>query len=773
MDLLPFQKICVERMGSYLGQVRRWSTEAPSLPNIAQTAWDSIEHDSLTRPYCTVRNSHGKSIPCASIVIPTGGGKTITAMASGIEALRILHDSWSFLVWTVPSESIFTQTKRYLTDGYLRDYALNSGFAGINVKTIGDTWTDLDLDDSLLTVLLVSQQSIFGERSDLHFKRTSDALRHLSVWSEVDAEPTLLNLLSLIQPVFVIDECHRTYTETGRAFFRDTALASAVLEFSATPKDFSENEYPNVLHSVQAVDLIDEQLLKNPLICHFDPNASAEKLITDAVRDRKNIERNLRKVGFAPKPKFLISCRRTSEQHANDPLSVQSIRALLLACGVKESGIAIKTAEQDDLGTIDIDSPTCQFEFVLTQRALVEGWDAKTVFGIVLLNEIGASLTNFQIVGRGLRQPGKKYFERSELNAVHVYANSERQDAALKKLKTFLDGEGLSSGLSITHPGTTTNLSPTYIDSRRISAPAIDLQVSETFLAAEASLRLSKRPPKLFSTDDVIAVLGVPERATAVLDLRSGNQSTPMLSRRVSRHDISIDLWCRRFTSGTVRSLAPYFRESSDCLRWVKQQLVEFQTSPNFSLLQRFEPVRISRFIVPEVQEHYEKYLHSVLLEAIEDAVVCEKEFAGDLVSPIFALPDSFGSQAFTNSVIGDVPKSLFNDDELDFARHLDVLNISWFRNQPGRGWYSVGGGSGSRFYPDFVVLLQESESRKFGRVIAVETKGSHLLDNVDSRRKAEICDAVTNRFGSSVAVIFNDFNEARIDLASKLNTST
>jgi len=311
MKLLPFQRECVSRTTEFFKQVQKWQAEETIVPNIPQVAWDSLAHPPDTRPYCTVKNSRGMSIPCASIVIPTGGGKTITALSAGIEALRALSDKWSCLVWTVPSDAIYTQTKKYFEEGYLRDFAIGSGYARLNLKVIGDPWTDLDLDSSILTVLLVSQQSIFGDRADLYFKRPSDSLRHLSIWKSTSLKPTLLNFLQEVLPVFVVDECHRTYTKTGRAFFRETATARAILEFSATPKDFSTTEYPNVIHSVPAADLIAEQLIKNPLTCHFDPNKSAKRLIQDAVHDRKVLERKLRKVNFVAKPKFLISCQQS------------------------------------------------------------------------------------------------------------------------------------------------------------------------------------------------------------------------------------------------------------------------------------------------------------------------------------------------------------------------------------------------------------------------------------------------------------------------------
>jgi hypothetical protein len=186
-------------------------------------------------------------------------------------------------------------------------------------------------------------------------------------------------------------------------------------------------------------------------------------------------------------------------------------------------------------------------------------------------------------------------------------------------------------------------------------------------------------------------------------------------------------------------------------------------------VLQRFEPTRLSLAILPLIRDRYSQHYHSILLETISESHIIEIEICGDLVGPIYAVGDMFGTQPFANSVIGDFPKSLLNESELEFSRHLDAYGVSWVRNQPGRGWYSVAGSSSSRFYPDFLVLLEEEKDRHFGRIIAVETKGSHLIDSTDSLRKAEICASISSRFGQKVALIFDSFSGARIKLANYL----
>jgi superfamily II DNA or RNA helicase len=771
MKLLAFQQTAVNRVTDFLTEVKKWRSQSPDLPNAAQVAWDCLEHQGHIRPYCTVKDSKNLSIPCAAVVIPTGGGKTITALASGIAAMGTLRDDWCFLVWVVPSEAIYVQTRKYLEDGYLFDFATSAGFRGLNLKTIGDIWTDIDLDKSVLTVLLVSQQSIFGDRADLHFRRPSDALRHLSLWRSTPEEPSLFNFLHLIRPIFLIDECHRTYTETGRAFFQQNALAEVILEFSATPKDFSGSEYPNVLHSSPARDLIDEELLKNPLVCHFEPNSSIETLIKNVVSDRKKLEKSLAIEGYRPKPKFLISCRRTSELHADDPLSVQTIRDILISEGVNEARIAIKSAQRDDLVGVEIDSFSCQIEFVLTQRALVEGWDAKSVFGIVLVNEIGASLTNFQIVGRGLRQPDKKYFTKPELNAVHVYLNSDKQDHALKQLGDFLVGEGLSNGLAVTSGTQNIGLPKVEIDSRSIKVPALDIKMSSVGLTAIATRMMTQDTPAYLSADECRSQIGIAHNSVAVVTIGSPFDSSTQVTSHSSRNLYQLNVWKSHFRKSSIKLLAHYFETSFDCIRWVDGQFEFFNESGNLQTLLQFDPIRVSNQLKIHLEPIFQKQRHIALIRLISEADIKWSEIAGSFAPPLFAAADSHPIKPFLNSLTGDTPKSLFNGDELKFARFVDELGVPWFRNNPGRKWYAVPGGSGSQFYPDFVICLNESDSRTYGKVIAIETKGAHLVDNADSIDKREISETITSLFNDRINMIFEDFESVQICLMELLGS--
>ena len=101
-----------------------------------------------------------------------------------------------------------------------------------------------------------------------------------------------------------------------------------------------------------------------------------------------------------------------------------SIKEILQDLGVHEDEIIIKSSELNELGDRDLDNMSDPAKYILTKTALMEGWDCKSVYILVLLNRISAPITNFQILGRGLRQPFRQYFSDNSLNTLFVLTNS-------------------------------------------------------------------------------------------------------------------------------------------------------------------------------------------------------------------------------------------------------------------------------------------------------------------------------------------------------------
>lgn len=446
MKLLEFQMQAVDSVISFFEEVvtlRVDSTKKTKNKKIidkASLAWIT-SGNSADKQYCPILTIAGESIPNVALCIPTGGGKTIVGISAAIEVLsKHSGDNPNFIVWMVPSEAIYSQVyKDFSPSGVYYSYVEKSYGKKINLKRISDSWIDEDLDSNSTTVLLISFQSIIRKNSSksLQVYRNADKVSSLSILMGEESDPSLYLLLEKVKPIFVIDESHRYYTEIGRDFFKQSTISQLIIEMSATHKHYSPVDYPNIVFSVGGKTLISEQLIKKPIVYHSLPASSLEDLIKTVIAHQKYIEGRSRETLSSVTPKVLISSEFTGTEQSEHEYSAQNIKSLLGKHGIDVDTIAIKSSELDELSGRDLDDVNEKIRFIITKRALMEGWDCKSVFTIVLVNKIGADVTNYQLIGRGLRQPFKKYSPFPEFNELHLFTNSISHDASVKKLTSF------------------------------------------------------------------------------------------------------------------------------------------------------------------------------------------------------------------------------------------------------------------------------------------------------------------------------------------------
>lgn len=771
MNLLTFQAEAVDRLDQFLRLVERQRQLGAS--DVCKTAWDQSVLRLGGRHYCEMIDASGNDIPCVSLVIPTGGGKTITALASAIKALKVRNCQENLIVWVVPSDAIYVQTKEYLSDGYLSDFAKRSGFDRVILKINGDSWTDLDMSRSCLTVILLTQQSVFSEKAERIFSRHCDLFESLSPgFLKGKSVKSLKELLEVFRPVFVIDEAHRTYTITGRNFFRKNSLAWCLLEFSATPKYFSSEDYPNVLVSVRADRLVAEQLLKTPLQIHMAPTESVESILDQVISLRNKIEFGLFSENYFIKPKVLVSCYRTSDEQAHQRNSAHSIRDILIRKGVPNERIAFKTSTKDDLGDVSVDTSECVFEYILTKQALVEGWDAKSVYIIVLVNEIGANLSNFQIVGRGLRQPNRSYFKNPELNSLSVFASGVRHNVALNSLRDFLSGQGLDA---LTVSGDLKDVERVEVKlSGKFSAPMLVLEQDRAWFDSVAVIRATSGLPDHLSAGDFLLYSDHNPSSVLAYGVDDGSSSEIGLELETVREPPNPYIWKCRFISRLSNLINDFFSASRDSVLWVESQLDAFSRDQHFDKLCQHDPEGVALFVARHVKGNFERHRCSAFIDEMKSAKLVRWFFDSEGRS-LLADKTQKKYAPFKNSLIGDLPKTLFNMQELDFAYFLDSKGYRWLRNTPGTDWYYLPGGLSGRFYPDFIVFHDESEPNFFRKITLIETKGGHLMHNLDSLEKRRSCDEITHISNGAITVIFDGFEEAKkrltglgIDIAAR-----
>lgn len=759
-SLLDFFKVCGELINSPL-KAKKKDVDYSAI------AWLTCGLDTV-KPYCSLKTTTGVSIPNAAISVPTGGGKTIIGIAAAIETAKycISSEKKNFTVWLVPSESIYKQVKKeFYRGGLYFDFVKSTYGKKLNLKLHTDVWTDDDFDTDNFTVLVLTYQSIIRKKSNknLQIYKNADKVSGLTGVFSRTQTPSLFGLIQSLKPIFVIDEAHRYYTEIGRDFFRNDDIASWLIELTATPKQYSFADTPNIVFSATGAMLISDQLIKRPIVYHSLSGFSLEELMGKVIERHNRVTQVAAKEGLHIYPKVLISSEFTGVEMASEPYSAQSIKLILLKSGIPSDLIAIKSSEIDELGNRNMDSPDERVRYIITKRALMEGWDCKSIYSIVMVNNIGADVTNFQLIGRGLRQPHRQYYKNTDLNELHLYTNSQSHDSAVARLTSYLAECGLAEDAKSFLVMDDSRSSHTLVLHGDALLYGFDIDNKYIFSKSYIENEISYKLDELFIDEKE---LPSPEETTQRISLsRDGlhagfpqGRSSPAESYMVSSGIVRNKLQNFLFTG-----LESHVPDSVKLYEFVESQINKF-SDINKVYLVRESLLSILRFRINELRvdclsiyfksnapKHLVKNCEMLSIKNIFPYVVR-------------AHPDIALNSPFVNSLIGDIPKSLFNDDELDFARFIDGLpDVKWFRNFPLSGLalpYAYG-----NFYPDFIISFNQVKGRPM--TIYVETKGAHLIGSNDSTAKEIAADLMSKINPVEIRVIFGSFVYCKAELAN------
>ena len=431
------------------------------------------EGDADTSFYKTTKDLWGKGIQYQSIEgfptempyfclrVPTGGGKTWLA-AKSIRLINnyLLHSEYSVILWLVPSKVIREQTLKALKDRSHPYYAAIREVGSITVMDLDEAknMTRATLETS--TTIIVSTVQAF-RRDDTDFLKvyeSSGALMHHFDDIKSEQRKTLLdedgilpyslaNVLRLHRPFLIIDEAHNNRTPLSFKTFADFR-PSGIMELTATPD--TETTPSNVLHSVYAAELKAEEMIKLPIRLETEPNW--QQCLADAIATRGELqvlaEKEARKGESYLRPLVLIQAepRRTGvETHDVDHVRNE----LIENHRITEDELVVATGEEKGLEKIDnkyekgILSPDCPVKYVITQKALAEGWDCPFAYILVSMAELRSATAVEQLLGRILRQPEASHRESTQLNQSYAFVVSRDFQATANALRDrMVEGAG-------------------------------------------------------------------------------------------------------------------------------------------------------------------------------------------------------------------------------------------------------------------------------------------------------------------------------------------
>lgn len=385
-------------------------------------------------------------MPYFCLRVPTGGGKTwLAAKSAALINTHLLRCEHSVILWLVPSKPIREQTLRALKDRHHPYHTALREAGPITVLDLDEakSVTRATLDTST-TVIVATRQAFQVEEEECrkvyqssgalmhHFDNLSPTQRNELLTEGKGADRitpySLANVLRLRRPFVVVDEAHNNRTELAfdmLARFRP----SGVMELTATPD--LERTPSNVLHSVSAAELKAEEMIKLPVVLETEPNW--QQCLADAIGRRDALHKladEERRAGAAYlRPLVLIQSE--PRRAGIETLDFERVRnELITNHGIPASEIIVATSEEKGLEQIDADyklgiaDPACPVKFVITQKALAEGWDCPFAYILVSMASLYSATAVEQLLGRVLRQPGASHRQAQVLNQSYAFVVS-------------------------------------------------------------------------------------------------------------------------------------------------------------------------------------------------------------------------------------------------------------------------------------------------------------------------------------------------------------
>jgi type III restriction enzyme len=454
-----------------------------------------VRTSGLDAAWCACAPLHGKNgkiwqakydpaalgdVPAVCVRIPTGGGKTFLAAHAVALVGKTLQDAAApVALWLVPSDVIRSQTLAALSTprNPCRE-ALTQHFGErVRVCALDDLATVGQQEVGSSAIVIVATIQSFNVRDktirtvysvdeslDTHFQGlTSQQKQGLGLVTEADiaAQPyltladlgrvktSLANWLTLHKPIVIVDEAHNNRTEQAFRTLRELHPA-CLIELTATPMPDS-----NVIFHVGAQALANEEMIKLPIVL-MEHKTGWKDAVRDAVLTRDRLEIIAAKESDYIRPVLLFQ-----SEDVNGEANVETLLAHLISTDgekLDRKQIAVATGEQKELDGVVLAEPTCAIRFVITVKALKEGWDCPFAYVLCSLQDMKSGKDVEQLLGRVLRMPYARPRQQAELGKAYAHvvsiSTARAADALVDRLVNNMGFERYEAQAAITESQT-------------------------------------------------------------------------------------------------------------------------------------------------------------------------------------------------------------------------------------------------------------------------------------------------------------------------------
>ena len=457
-----YQQRVLDSVQTYLRACHECGNAADAFVTTIRQLWG--EEHANGRSYRALQGEGFEAgMPYFCLRVPTGGGKTwLAAKSIALANRHFLRCAHSVMVWLVPSKTIREQTLTALRNkNHPLCAALHDVDGGVEVLDLEEAKNITPATLNTATVIIVATRQAFQvddtegrkvyESSGAlmaHFENLKPEQRATLLYEENDdgsrvAPKSLVNVLRLRRPFIIVDEAHNSRTPLG---FDTLARLrpSGILELTATP-DMQGAHASNVLHSVSAVELKAEEMIKLPVLLEVEPRW--QQCLADAIARRDALHQLAATESRAGAPYLRPIVLIQAEPHRKgvETLHVEKVRAALLEnFNIPPEEIIIATGEEKGLDALaekyplGIADPKCPVKYVITQKALAEGWDCPSAYILASMAQLSSSTAVEQLLGRVLRQPGAKKRSNDALNQSYAFVVSPDFAATAAALRDSL-----------------------------------------------------------------------------------------------------------------------------------------------------------------------------------------------------------------------------------------------------------------------------------------------------------------------------------------------
>ena len=506
MELKNYQEGVLDRLSVYLNVLKEKKQHTLDLAevrkkrkqsvnwtesefNFCQFAWDelnkkrmlpfiSTKKGDVVASYKNRLNGIDWPVPNICFKVPTGGGKTLLG-AYAISRINIdfFERNTGFILWVVPSDSIYKQTLKALRDreSFYRQTLDRASLGRVKILQKTDSFHPQDIEHSLCIMFLMLQSAgrqskdtlrIFKDSgkfpyffpeagNELANQKLINKCKNLDTYSSLDTQTThsgniikhsLGNVLKLVQPLIIIDEGHKAYTEKAKNTLMNFN-PRFILELSATPN--KKEHHSNVLVSVSGGELKREEMIKLPINIFNMETQDWKKTLAKGHETLQRLSKDTRKLQKIEnryiRPIMLIRVERTgNDQREKKFLHSEDVREYLIKnFNIDPAEIRVKSATKDELGNEDLLSAYSRVKYIITKEALKEGWDCPFAYVLTILSRTKAPVAIEQMIGRVLRQPEARRTKIKSLNQCYVICMDSEVNEAIKGVKKGLEGEGM------------------------------------------------------------------------------------------------------------------------------------------------------------------------------------------------------------------------------------------------------------------------------------------------------------------------------------------